>query len=67
MKEKIYESIADLLKTRSVLTIIVFGTACYLASQGKPIPPTIDLGCKALFGVWFGEKAWSYIKNGNAK
>lgn len=67
MKDKIYESFADLLNARSVLTIMVFGTACYLSLQGKPIPSLIDIGCKALFGVWFGEKAWGYIKNGGQR
>ena len=64
MNDKIVNSLADLIKTRSVITILVFFTACILAIMGKPIPDLIALGCKGLFGVWFGEKAWAYIKNG---
>ena len=67
MKEKLYESLADLLNARSVITLMIFGTACLLTVLGKPIPPLLDIGCKALFGIWFGEKAWKYIKEGGAK
>ena len=65
MNEKIAESIADTIKTRSLLTLGVFATACLLALLNKPIPLLLDLACKGLFGVWFGEKAIGYIKNGN--
>ena len=64
MNEKIATSIADLIKTRSVLTLLVFGTICVLALTGKQIPDLLALGGKVLMGVWFGEKAWTYIRNG---
>ena len=67
MKEKLYESIADLLNARSILTLMVFGSACYLSIIQKPIPPLLEKGCFGLFTVWFGEKFWKYIKNGGVK
>lgn len=53
----IAESIGALISPRSVLTIMVFATTCVLLLHEKTIPPLLDLGCKAFFAVWFGEKA----------
>lgn len=70
MKDKIYESIADLLNARSVITLLVFGSACYLCVKQKPVPELLQQGCYGLFTVWFGEKFWGFIsamKGGAAK
>lgn len=67
MNDKIQASIAELLKPRSVLTIMVFLTACILSLNRLPIPALISDGCKGLFIVWFGEKALKYLKNGGAQ
>lgn len=61
MKEKIYESLADLINARSVITLLVFGSACFLAIKQKPIPELLQQGCYGLFTVWFGEKFFGYI------
>ncbi len=60
--DKIYSSIAELLKPRSVITLMVFGTACILALTVQPIPVLIDWGCRGLFGFWFAEKTVGLIK-----
>jgi len=70
MKDKFYESVAGLLSPRSIITLLVFGSACWLSIRQQPITPLLEKGCYGLFTVWFGEKFWGFIKelkNGQPK
>lgn len=62
MGDKIQQSISELLKPRSIITLIVFSTACALTLMSKPIPDLIARGCEGLFVVWFGEKVLDRFK-----
>ena len=52
----------DFLSVRSVITLLIFGTACFLVLKEKSIPPLLQKGCEGLFLVWFGEKIIKYFK-----
>lgn len=61
------ELFKELLKPRSVITIMFYSTYCLLLLMGKPIDPNLEKIVWALLGFWFGEKIFNIAKNGGGK
>jgi hypothetical protein len=57
-------SCVDLLKSRTIITLVFSGTYCVLCLTGKPIPQTLEKIVLGFILFWFGEKIIKYIKNG---
>jgi len=57
---------ADLLKARTIITLVFSLTFCILCIIAKPIPQTLDWIVKAFIGFWFGEKILKYIIEKNS-
>lgn len=58
---------ADLVKARTIITLVFSGTYCSLCVMQKPIPPTLEKIVLGFILFWFGEKIVKYIKNNGGK
>jgi len=42
--------------TQSIMTVLLWGTACALMLECKPVPDLLSAGSLAILGFWFGSK-----------
>jgi len=56
-------SLADLLKPRTLFTIMFFGTTIYIMILKQPIPELLKTFDISLLAFYFGEKSTKYKKN----
>jgi hypothetical protein len=46
---------------QGVLTVMIWGTICYLVATGQAVPDIISAGGMGILGFWFGTKTTSAV------
>ena len=65
-KEISLKVIEEILKPRTIFTMMFYAAFVYLILKGTPIPPELNTIISTLFGFWFGQRQ-SAKKEGEQK